>query len=99
MQASEWKPRTSCMCCSKQPQASVCGRGSLAAVMLLPIRAERLMQAVVQYQKSSATQPVCQWWPCCLLLQRLKKLKDYLKQHCEDVVRPHLDCISGAAFF
>lgn len=33
----------------------------------------------------------------CLVLQRLKKLKDYLKQHCEDAVRPHLDCIAGAA--
>lgn len=33
----------------------------------------------------------------CLVLQRLKKLKDYLKQHCEDAVRPHLDCITGAA--
>lgn len=29
------------------------------------------------------------------LLQRLKKLKEYLKQHCEEAARPHLDCIVG----
>ncbi|KAI7843948.1 hypothetical protein COHA_002486 [Chlorella ohadii] len=27
-------------------------------------------------------------------VQRLKKLKEYLKQHCEDAVRPHLDCVA-----
>lgn len=30
------------------------------------------------------------------LLQRLKVLPEYLRQHCEDAVRPHLDCIVGA---
>lgn len=30
------------------------------------------------------------------VVQRLKKLKEYLKQHCEDAVRPHLDCVAGA---
>ncbi len=28
-------------------------------------------------------------------MQRLKRLKDYLRQHCEDAVKPHLDTIVG----